>query len=376
MQVVGWSVERVRGFASVGRWLVNYPAGTQYHYAWVLMRFMGWLSGREGFSDATPDGLVAMQKLSWSSQDPDAKYAMVDLLAEFVRNSSLKGRASRRQAYSILRGFFAANRASLPEDRSVRILGASPMMSRMTVDDLRSIVLAAKLRDRSWLLAKILGFMGWSELEYMNLHCGQEVVKQLRKDVVRIDFPEGRKGNQSSYYTLVGGSAWECLKRYVEEVRGPVRQGEAIWNTKLGEPMKAKSFAAIFKQLTWRVGLVPPHLVGREKRHGYGGHETRDIARSLWHRSKADRDCVEFMMGHVVDKNKYDKIYKLDPGWVEDEYRLALPHIDILAMPVEAETAKRQEEEISALKQRLTKMEQFMESLKGQVTGSIQQLER
>jgi len=45
---------------------------------------MGWLSGREGFRDATPDALVAMQKLSWSDRDSDAKYVLVDVLTEYV----------------------------------------------------------------------------------------------------------------------------------------------------------------------------------------------------------------------------------------------------------------------------------------------------
>jgi len=35
-------------------------------------------------SDATPDALVAMQKLSWTDRGPDAKYAMVDVLTEYV----------------------------------------------------------------------------------------------------------------------------------------------------------------------------------------------------------------------------------------------------------------------------------------------------
>ena len=84
MEVLGWSVARVKSFKCVQRWLVNYPAATQNHYAWVLMRFMGWLSGREGFRDATPDALVAMQKLSWSDRDSDAKYVLVDVLTEYV----------------------------------------------------------------------------------------------------------------------------------------------------------------------------------------------------------------------------------------------------------------------------------------------------
>ena len=353
MQVVGWSGARVRRFASVERWLANYPERTQQGYAWFLSIFLSWLSQREGFEDVTPDLLVQMQKLTWSDEDPDAKYRMVDLLAEFVRNSTLKGRSSRAQAFSIVRGFFGANRAPLPEDRSIRILGEPPHMSLMTDSDLRKIVMAATLRDRSWLLVKILGFMGWKELEYMNLHCGQQVMKQLKKDVLRVDFPMGRKRNPLPFYTLFGGSARESLKQFIDELRGPIRDSEAIWYTKYGEPMRRRSFFTDFRYLTVRVGLFSPDMKGKE--YAYGGHETRDIVRSLWHRSKADRDCAEFMMGHVVDKNKYDKIYKLDPAWVEDEYRLALPHIDIL---------NQQEKVPEKVQERISKLEADFAELK------------
>jgi len=358
LQVIGWSHARVRRFASVGRWLGNYPEGTQSHYASLLSSFLGWLAGREGFQEATPDLLVQMQKLAWSDrEDPDAKYRMVDVLVEFVRGTTFEAKSSRLQAYSILRGFFAANRAPLPEDRSVRLQGASRSMGRMTDEDLRRIVMAAKLRDQSWLLVKILGFMGWRELEYMNLHCGQEVLKQLKKDLIRVDFPMGRKGNNLPYYTLFGGSAREYLKRHLDEERGTVKPGEAIWVTKLGDPMTRGGFKEVYKGLVQRVGLVPAHLIKHEKRHGYGGHQTRHIARSLWHRSKADKDCAEFFMGHgkLIDRNKYDRIYNLKPEWVEDEYRLALPHIDIL---------NQQEKVPEKVQERILKLEADFAELK------------
>jgi len=364
---VGWSGARVRRFSSVGRWLGNYPEGTQEDYAWHLSRFLGWLSGREEFGDVTPDLLVQMQKVARQDrQDPDAEYRMVDLLAEFVKNSTLKGRSSRAQAFSIIRGFFEANRAPLPEDRSIRLMGEPAHTSQMTDGDLRNIVMAAKVRDRSWLLVKILGFMGWKELEYMNLYCGRQVMKQLKRDLIRVDFPMGRKRNPLPFYTLFGGSARESLKQFIDEVRGPIREGEAIWYSKQGNPMRTKTFAADFRYLTMRVGLIPPTMkVGEGNEYAYGGHETRDIVRSLWHRSKADRDCALFFMGHKVDPNKYDKIYKLDFGWVEDEYRLALPHIDIVNPGAPREVERQQSERIEAIQRQVNEAMKLIEELRG-----------
>jgi len=303
--------------------------------------------------------------LTRNDPDPDAPYRLVDVVAKFVREGGLAASSSRLQAYSILRGFFNANRASLPQDRSVRLLGLPSSTGKMTDEDLRKLVAAAKLRDRSWLLVKTLGFMGWKELAYTNLH-GHEVVKQVRRDIIRVDFPLGRKRNNLPYYSLFGGSARETLKQFLDEERGRVKPGEAIWYTKDQEAMTARSFKAVYKGLVQRVGLVPACLIGKEKRHGYGGHQTRHVVRSLWHRSKADKDCAEFFMGHgkLIDPNKYNRIFRDDPEWVMNEYRSALPHIDIMNTEATREVEKQQSERIEAMQRQINEAMKLIEEMR------------
>jgi len=125
-----------------------------------------------------------------------------------------------------------------------------------------------------------------------------------------VDFPQGRKQNRDPFYTLFGGSALESLREFFEKGRGPIRRDEAIWLTKRRDPMRRDSFRSIILGLTRRVGIVPKDAGEISDRYGYGGHNTRDIVRFLWHRSKAGRDCAEFFMGHGrrIDPNNCDKI--------------------------------------------------------------------
>ena len=83
----------------------------------------------------------------------------------------------------------------------------------------------------------------------------------------------------------------------------------------------------------------------------------RDLARSLWHQSGADKDVAEFIMGHIVDRNKYDKIYTLDPEWVKDEYRKALPYLNIISA---GSAAKEQQEELQDLREKVATIESLL----------------
>jgi len=59
-------------------------------------------------------------------------------------------------------------------------------------------------------------------------------------------------------------------------------------------------------------------------------------------------------MGHVVDRNKYDKIYTLDLKWVKNEYRKALPYLNIISAGT---AAKEQQEELQDLRDKIAKIE-------------------
>lgn len=99
---------------------MNYVGRVGYNYAWMLSRFLSWLSECEGFSGVNPDLLVQMQRAARIDPDPDAQYRLVDIVADYLRECSLEAKSSRLQVYSVLRGFFAANGVPLPEDPSLR----------------------------------------------------------------------------------------------------------------------------------------------------------------------------------------------------------------------------------------------------------------
>lgn len=76
------------------------------------------------------------------------------------------------------------------------------------------------------------------------------------------------------------------------------------------------------------------HGSTENNRYGYGLHEFRDVARTLLHlhdkKDGLDEVCVEYWMGHITDKNNYDKFYR-DKTYTLEQYKIAEKHLNIIS---------------------------------------------
>ena len=283
-------------------------------------------------------------------------YFVLDLVQDYVKAYPGTLRYKKR-IYGDLCSFFLHNRCALPRDRFQVRGDKLPVVPRLTPMHVRSIALMAGLRDRSMVMCGFMGFMGIRELLHMNTQWSN-IKPQLEGDLVRVDFPQGRKSNSAPYYTLFGGDALQCLREYLGKVRG---FGDGpVWTVKGGSPISSNAYWGAWTTLTQRLLLRPKP--NRERRcYGVNIHEMRDLARSVWHKSGADKDVAEFMMGHTVDRNKYDKIYTLDPEWVKSEYMKALPYLNIFSRQ---EASKEASEELKQMREELSKMREAFKLLK------------
>jgi len=296
----------------------------------------------------SPEQLLDLQR----SAEDDDRFHVLDMLQDYV-NRLDSTRNFKVAVYNTVRSFFLHNRCDLPRDRFNIQNAKPPVVPRLRVDHVRRMVLAATIRDRSIILTAFEGFMGQREVEYVNHHCWPQIRDQRKQDIIRVDLP-GRKRNSSPYYTFIGGDALQALHEYI----GDTLKRKAVWMDKFNQPLTRTAFYRTFFRLGKRVGYVPSKVGNRGSRYGFNPHEMRDIARSLWHQSGADRDVAEFMMGHTVDPLRYDKIYTLDPTWVQDEYRKALPYLNILTGKTAAD--KKHIEELKTVKEQLLEMQKII----------------
>ena len=95
--------------------------------------------------------------------------------------------------------------------------------------------------------------------------------------------------------------------------------------------MKKRSFQEAWMRLVRRAKLIPPNVsTSQTIRYGFNIHNTRDLAISLLATVPNLKDhCIEYWAGHEIDPLHY-KDLTLHPQFLEEQYRLAIPYLNII----------------------------------------------
>jgi len=337
---------------------------TAREYLFFIHDFSEWLS-REGgvLAGKSLEELLDLQDRAVGRE----RFRQLSLIQKWVdsKSSALK---TKRLAYSAIRSFYLHNRVELPKDATFTIRGDYvPTQSEMSVLDFRKIVLAANRLYRAVFLCMFEGGMGERELLMMN-GMWERVGAQLElgERLIQVNFP-ARKHNTKPFYTFLGLDSVAALKDYLAKERGVVKPGEAIFVNDNGNPLNAQNIRQRFLVYAMRSGLVKRqcaqcpkcggearrvHLsvgkglrclkcghtwplskefwLAKTVRYRMHPHEIRDLFRSEWQKTGADPLVAEFMMGHGVDPNNYNKFF-LDLDYVREQYFIAEPYLDILS---------------------------------------------
>ena len=358
---------------SVERWLtkkVTKP-NTQYDYGYNLMRFC------EGVSES-PERLLQIRlstdrklletfrgkhKIPHASGPPDenGEYVLLDLLQAFIREGTLTdmsahnlgaeikvadlSKSKRSGLYNAVRAYFKAARASLPQEtfkidensRVVRKNKDFEMEGRKGIEDAKDIIKATKEPYKSLFWAALYAGLGDAEICTLNDQWNSDggIRKQLQnnKDPIKIEFLY-RKSNTQKYYTFVPA---RIFQPYAQHASAPFltlgRKGK-----KGGDRVNENNLVD-----RWRGGRT---RAGKETEVGV--HNIRDLWRTCAVKAGVDASVAEFFVGHTIDSNRYNQIYK-DVPFMVSEWEKMRKYID-----GEIEEWRKPMEE---LKQRLDKTE-------------------
>ncbi len=277
--------------------------------------------------------------LSWA-RGSDDKYEVLDKLQQFVDNLHGRRFRTRQTAYAALRSFLIHNRVQLPQDPSYHIRAdTAPVERRLTLEHLHQLIGLATQPMRSMLLVKWMGLMDTECLLQFSHNYAEPVVKALRnKDpILQVKLP-GRKRSRNlrPFYTFIGKDALTSLEEYFDRIRGCPRKGEPIWMYQYRRtrtrPVTKNGFEMSWLRLLRRSGLVPSEPGERYTvRYGFNVHNTRDLAISVLNTvSGLNPKCIEFWAGHDIDPLGYNQFYSVKPQWVQEQYKLAEPYLNIL----------------------------------------------
>ena len=348
--------------------------------------------------------------IDWQNAHP-GDYRFVDAAYQWIEQNPHLSVSTMETRMGIVRGFFVANRAGLPQDKHRFHSDKEPVVGELSVDEFRRILLSCNVTYNAALLVQFQSGSGRGELAYINIQHAEHVWREVKRDrrIIRLTMP-GRKSNRNRkpYYTFIGGDAVDALKRLFHSHGW--KKPSFLFEDQFGQPVTTKALSTYFKRHSFRAGVVKPktwacltcggetvkqmrskqgqkwviyvctacqmehradaYQVGR---HEWGGlryrvrtHELRDLFRTQWHRAQryagVDPDDAEFHMGHTIDPDKYDKIMN-DVVEARRQYRLALPWLNVVSESPEKVDRVVVEEELESLRREMAQIPLLMRKL-------------
>jgi len=316
------------GYSKVDGWLMRLAPSTRKPATSMFNNFMVWIGENDTkFCAMTPDELVEYQ----FNADRDRRYDILDQLVQpFLL--SIEGRQGYKQKlYTTIRSFFMHNRAELPKDPGIN-LGATrdSVRGRLEPTQIRDMVLSSKPVYQAIILSMFQGGMGLAELNYWSQNGWESLQRQISegRDIVKIELPGRKKSRKRQpYHTFIGGDALDAVKNWLQY---RPTGAKAIFTNKAGKPIIKSNIYMYWLRHLRKLGLAEPAEKGMiHTRTGRNPHELRDAFRTQWAKSGASPDIAEYMMGHDIDPNEYNKVFR-DEEYSLAEYRRALPMLQIM----------------------------------------------
>lgn len=381
-----WKVRRkmrkeLKEYDTIQFWNNRLSASSEIFRMMYFVRFMQYLnSGNSKFKEYTPDQLIEYQRDAASH----ARYHLLNQVQGYIgtleKITHPDGKHKYRSStigyiYSTLRSFFAHNRCGLPRDIGFTMVGeVPPVEGDLTTDEIREVIHHVNPVYKAAFLSIFQGGMDQQSFTYWNENGYKDLVKQLEKDpkAIRIRFPRRpkvRRKIEQPFHTYVGTDGIDYIRKWLD-IRPDINRARdddgifvdkettVIFTNQIKHPVTKQMLDVHWRDALFKLGII------KKKRAGYSGnrygknlHEMRDVFRSVWEKTSANKNVAEFMMGHQVDPLHYNKACR-DMEWTESEYLKALPWLNIMSGGGE----------MKAVKDELTEKNAQIEELKAEIS--------
>lgn len=366
----------------------------------ILRIWHEWMMENGGeLAGKSPEELLEFQRRARKSDDDGEEYLILDKIDEFLHEHEDWRIGYQRKVLSTVRSFFKVNRAPLPEaseiTRNLRS-NVAPVRKNLTVKHLKRIVDGKSRLYRAIFMSMLAGGMGMDEVIEWSDQGIAELRKALRdirfspdgKRAIRIDL-KPRKGSHQPSYTFVGGDALEEVEKWLnhrdrlkirfERLHPSEAYPEAVFITAHNTPLNVNTIRTYWRRRIYALGLMEKEAQPRAgTRYGLNTHQIRSLFRTLFGRSHSETrelhaKAAEFMMGHTVDRLRYDQFFR-DESLVLNEYWKALPYFNILSSDIAL--GKIDALAISAQEKRIKEQQKKIEQLEKNVNSLLEGRER
>jgi site-specific recombinase XerD len=213
-------------------------------------------------------------------------------------------------------------------------LRAKENVSPVEIDEIKALYKEAKgKRDRAILSTLLSGGCGVSEWIQFNDEWFH-YVNDIRQNKVPIKINVTRPKTMQSYTHFLWDDAVEDTKDLLEErerdLGRPLGKDDPLFTNQSGTAIQARNVQKTIRALAHRSGAevkdraklsyrIRPHEIGK------------DFFRTQLAIARVDNDVAEYLSGHVVDANKYNKFHKTKEGQelIEKEASKLRPLVNI-----------------------------------------------
>ena len=364
----------IEGYQTYQKYAGQVAPGTALVGKRIIDKFIKHLNAIEKFRNMNPDEIIAFQKKHRKLRDDD-EFTLLDILKNWVQGHDYRYR-TKRNYYSVVKSFFAKNRAPLPYEIFKIRTNKPTTQGELPLADLKKLILRLDPCGQAVFLCMFQAGLDQEGLIYWSNNGLDDLKKQLKSDpdVIKINLP-GRKGNKNitNYYTFIGKDAIEALKNWLK-VRP--EGTNSIFVNQRGKPVTKSGLYMVWLRNMRSLGLISPVKKGDlGHRTGKSVHELRDCFRSQWAKSEAKKEIAEFMMGHTIDPLGYNKSHQ-DTDFYKAEYLKALPHLNIMSSgaafhQVPEEQLKTLQKKYAEQHEQIGQMLKELEALKGIIDRTI-----
>ena len=215
----------------------------------------------------------------------------------------------------------------------------------LTIEEVKKLYTEAKnRRDRAIISSFVSGGVGMAEwLQFINEW--HRYAADIRENKVPIRISATRPKTEQSYVHFLWDDATEDLRELLEErereLGRPLTASDALFVNQSNLPIKGADVAKTIRRLADRSGVEPydkDKVSYRVRPHELG----KDLFRTQLALARVANDVAEYLTGHVVDANAYNKYHKTSEGkqLIEREASKLRPLVNIRTSKGRADTDK------------------------------------
>jgi integrase len=286
---------------------------------------------------------VAEVKTQNKSDDLETKRNWGSELETWLLSKKLK-KNSRRLTVAAVRNFFY-DKVDLTDrkftlassDEAEKELDEKEELTPLTRDEVRTLIERCNPLYKAVFLTQLSGAMGVSELLYFNRKAYKYFDKiRARQVPLKVSLIRRKMINRGGepYWGLLWDDAVDALSNYLREreknLGRPLAEKEPLFINQNKKALTEDDIQWQMRRLRDRTGLE--RNVPGKKLYRFHSHELRDTFKTWCENKKIRNSISEFLLGHEVDANSYNKFSRTAEGEqnIRDEMELVRPELNIL----------------------------------------------